>query len=83
MTMAGNRIDIMDLRQLISLKQKGVSNRKIGVLLNISRNTINSYIHVFQSFKLNYDELLGLDDKSLFDLFPNDSEIDNYCYYII
>lgn len=83
MTMAGNRIDIMDLRQLISLKQKGVSNRKIGVLLNISRNTINSYIHVFQSFKLNYDELLGLDDKSLFDLFPKESEIDNYRYYTL
>ena len=37
--MAGQRIDIMDLRQLIQLKIKGWSNRKIAQHLAVSRNT--------------------------------------------
>ena len=35
------RIDIMDLRQLIRLKQNGESNRSIAELLHLSRNTVN------------------------------------------
>ena len=42
-----NKLDPMDLKQIITLHIDGVSNRKIGDLLGISRNTINSYIQLF------------------------------------
>lgn len=74
--MGRNRIDIMDLRQVIRLKKDGVSNRKIAENLKISRNTVNEYVRIFESFELDYSELLELDDKSIYDLFPNESEIE-------
>ena len=76
----GKRIDIMDLRQLIRLKQTGESNRYIADLLHVSRNTVNSYVRRIKAFDLGYSELLSLEDASLYDLFPKESEIDDYRY---
>ena len=70
----------MDLRQLIRLKQTGESNRSIAELLHISRNTVNSYIHRIEAFNLSFTELLDLEDASLYDLFPRESEVDDYRY---
>ena len=50
--MAGKRIDIMDLKQLITLKKQGVSNRKAAQLLQLSRNTVNGYVHLFEGLPL-------------------------------
>jgi len=50
--MAGKRIDIMDLKQLITLKRQGVSNRKAAQILHLSRNTVNDYMHLLEG--LNY-----------------------------
>jgi len=76
--MGKNRIDIMDLRQVIRLKKDGISNRKIAESLKISRNTVNEYVRFFETFQLNYEELLELDDKSIYELFPKESEIETY-----
>ena len=46
--MAGNRKNIMDIRQVLQLKQKGYSNRKVAFYLRISRNTVNGLCKVFQ-----------------------------------
>ena len=35
--MANKRIDIMEINQIIKLKQKGKSNRKIADLLQVNR----------------------------------------------
>lgn len=78
--MAGKRIDIMDLRQLIRLKKEGQSNRKIASLLHVSRNTVNGYIKRIEAYKLSLQELLSLSDHDLRDLFPAESEVDNYRY---
>ena len=51
--MAGNRKNIMDIRQVLQLKQKGYSNRKVAFYLRISRNTVNGYVKFFN----------GLDQK--------------------
>lgn len=72
--MAGKRIDIMELRQLITLKKKGLSNRKIAILLRISRNTVSTYTHYFNANNLDYDSLLLMDDHSLGELFAVRSE---------
>ena len=55
--MAGNRTELMDIKQIIALKLKGVSNRKIGVQLSISRNTINHYTKFFEEQNLSYQEI--------------------------
>jgi len=78
--MAGKRIDIMDLRQLIQLKQKGFSNRNAAKALNVSRNTVNAYVNVFQEHQYGYDELIQLSEKDLLELFPTADYKDNPRY---
>ena len=63
--MAGQRIDIMDLRQLIQLKRKGMTNRKVAKALGVSRNTVNAYTQVFKDQKLSYQQLEGFFDVGL------------------
>jgi len=38
LTMAGLRINIKELRQIIRLKKEGISNRKVADMLHLSRN---------------------------------------------
>ena len=68
--MSANRIDLMDLRQLIILKQKGKSNRKIAEYLHISRNTVNSYVQFLTSLNRSWQELQQMDDADFDALFP-------------
>jgi transposase len=68
--MAGQRIDIMDVRQLIQLKIKGWSNRKIAEFMEVSRNTVNTYIQIFSNRAQDLIELLELSDAQLLDFFP-------------
>lgn len=72
--MAGNRIEIMDLKQILLLKKKRYSNRKIAGILQINRNTINAYMRQFESEDWSHDELLKLPDKELSELFSPRSE---------
>lgn len=78
--MAGKRLNIMDLKQLITFKDKGYSNRQIAGSLGISRNTVNNYIRLFEAHKLDYKELLRMDEHSVQELFPSTSEIESYRY---
>src|SRR5699024_125358 len=78
--MAGKRLDIMDLKQLISFKNKGYSNRKMATALGVSRNTVNNYVRLLEAHQFNYKKLLKLDEASLQEFFPSQSEIDSYRY---
>ena len=78
--MAGQRIDIMELRQLIQLKQEGISNRKIAEMLGISRNTVNSYVRTFDEHGLSYQALEELSDSELAGLFPKADYKDSQRY---
>ena len=73
--MAGKRIETMDLRQLVILKKQGFRNRKIAQLLQISRNTVNSYTQIFEHSGLNYDQLVALDEMALKELCAPESEV--------
>jgi transposase len=44
-----NKLDPMDLKQLISLHLDGYSNRRIAKTLGFSRNTINVYFGLIKS----------------------------------
>jgi len=78
--MAGQRIEIMEIRNLISLKAKGLSNRKIADLLKINRKTVDSYISRFSFLKLSSEDLLGLEETDLRDLFTEDSQTEKARY---
>lgn len=67
--MAANRIDFMDLKQLIQLKLKGKSNRKVGQLLHISRNTVNTYVQVLSATGCSWQQLLEKEEADLYALF--------------
>ncbi len=64
-----NKLDSMDLKQIITLHKDGVSNRQIGQLLGISRNTVNSYIKQVMGSDHSPEELLAMDSSSLEELF--------------
>ncbi|WP_170864490.1 IS21 family transposase [Fodinibius roseus] len=60
----------MELRQLIQLKGKGLSNRKVAEALGMSRNTVNSYVQAFSQQELSYQQLQALSEAELVGLFP-------------
>lgn len=72
-----NTLDPMDLKQIITLHLDGVSNRKIGDLLGMSRNTINAYMRLFNACDYSIEELLRFDNATLAELFPSHTTINN------
>jgi hypothetical protein len=75
-----NTLDLMDLKQIITLSKDGLSNRGIATTLSISRNTVNHYILLIKASKHTLDELLDMDVATLEQLFPSRSTIDNERY---
>lgn len=71
--MSATRIEIMDIRQILQLKEQGLSNRKIGTIIGIHRNTINTYVRQFEKSGSSYKSLLALSDQALQALFPDSS----------
>jgi predicted transcriptional regulator len=64
-----NKLDPMDLKQILSLHKDGVSNRQIGLLLGISRNTVNNYIRLLKASDYSVEALLTMDNHELSELF--------------
>ncbi|UKJ06193.1 IS21 family transposase [Solitalea lacus] len=81
--MAGQRIDIMELRSLISLKLKGLSNRKVADFLKVNRKTVDSYTSRFKALNLSYQELIELGEADLRDLFTENSQTEKARYEIL
>lgn len=74
--MANKRIEMLVLKQIIQLKNKGVSNRKIANQLGIHRNSINSYVSSFLKMNIPIEELLNYSELELEKLFDNDGTYD-------
>lgn len=72
-----NTIHLMDLKQIITLKQSGFSERKIAKTINVSRNTVSKYLKLFKASRYTLDELLVLEDAKLAELFSSKTTIDN------
>ena len=66
-----NKLDLMDLKQIIRLHHDGLSNRKIAKPLGIGRNTVNAYMQLFDACDRSLRELKELDDHQLQDVFPS------------
>ena len=78
--MAGKRIDIMDLKQLITLKKQGVSNRKAAQILHLSRNTVNEYTQTLDGLQYSYEGLLALEESVLRELCAPQTEVSQERY---
>jgi transposase len=74
--MAATQIDIMKIRQLLLLKSKNLSNRKIASEVGIDRNTVNEYVKRLLASGHSYHELLNFEEKDLQDLFPSKEAMD-------
>jgi transposase len=72
-----NVLDPMDIKQIFSLHSDGLSNRKIGALLGISRNTVNQYISWLTASDYDVDEVLSFTDDKLREFFPSRTTIKN------
>ena len=72
-----NKLDPIDLKQIITLHNNDVSNRSIGKHLGISRNTVNSYIRLISASSYSLNELLVMDNAKLEDLFTAHTTIKN------
>jgi transposase len=71
-----NKLDPMDLKQILTLHLEGYSNRKIGSVLGISRNTVNTYMQLFAGSGYSFQELLNLDTPTLSELFSSHTTLD-------
>lgn len=69
--MAANRIEIMQIRQIIRLRQSGISNREIADLIGIHRNSVNEYVRLLKACKQDLAALSALSDHELAILFPS------------
>lgn len=78
--MAALQIDIMRLKQLLLLKSKLTSNRKIASTIGIDRNTVNDYVKRFEASGLTFNELLKLEEGELQKLFPSKEALDKDRY---
>jgi len=78
--MAAKRIDIMDIRQLLQLKNKGWSNRKSAKTIGLHRNSVNHYVRLFRASGQSYTSLLLHSDQVLLELFPMPSTMDKKKY---
>lgn len=75
-----NTLNPMDLKQILSLHLDGLSNRKIGATLGISRNTINHYMRLFKASDYALESLLAFNNEQLERLFTIHTTIDNTRY---
>ncbi len=71
-----NKLDPMDIKQILVLLKDGFSNRGIGAILGISRNTVNNYVKQFNSSGYSIGELLNFDESRLNELFTSKTTID-------
>lgn len=78
--MAAIQIDIMKVKQLLLLKSKNKSNRKIALAIGVDRNTVNEYVKKLQSSGRSFDELLKLEEQELQNLFPSKEALDGDRY---
>ena len=86
--MANKTISMSRLRQILRLKEQGISNRQSAKMLGLHRETVRSYANQVKAQNLSYRELLEMDDNVLDTLFhkpihaklnkPRLNELENY-----
>lgn len=63
--MAGKPKSMSQIKQLLQLHKKGESKRSIARILDMSRNTVKTYLDKLSVLEVDIDELLALEDPVL------------------
>jgi len=63
--MAGKTITMLNIRTILQMKLRGLSDRKTAQAAQVSRNTLSSYLGRLQAVNADFGELLKLDDTQL------------------
>jgi len=63
--MAAKGIEMSKFKELVRLHKDKVSNRSIGIALNLNKKTVNKYVKIADEDPLGLDGLLKLDDPVL------------------
>ncbi len=72
-----NKLDPMDLKQIVTLHLDGESNCSIANILGISRKAVNAYMNLFKASQMPLKDLLEMKDASLREFFPIKTTIKN------
>lgn len=75
--MSNQPISMNKIRQVLRCYVSGNGTRSIANMLGLSRNTVKKYLHVYQKSGYSIEEILSMDDSSLYTLFqeaPKQSE---------
>lgn len=67
--MANNKIDMLQIKQLLRLYTKGESKLSISKRLGLSRNTVRKYIGLFHAYQMTFEDLSDLSAEEVEDLF--------------
>jgi transposase len=73
--MANKPIHMSKLRQVFKLHCQGQSKLQVSTVTGLSRNTVSKYINNFIALKTTWEEINGLSDKDLSDLFCKTPEV--------
>jgi hypothetical protein len=63
------------LRQVLKLHCQGHSKLNISTVTGLSRNTVKKYLNVFTGLSTTWNEVSGLSDKDLDELFCKEPEV--------
>jgi len=63
------------LRQVLKLHCQGQSKLNISTVTGLSRNTVKKYLNVFTGLRTTWNEVKGLNDKELDELFCKEPEV--------
>lgn len=66
---------MLQVRRILQLKVQGDSNRKIARALQVSRDTVSFYVHVFENSGKSYEQLLLFTEEALSLLVYNDPPV--------
>lgn len=67
--MANKTINMQKIKQILRLKQEGVSNRKVGLMLGVHRETVRKYVNQVIELGMSYEQLLKEDEAVLDSIF--------------
>ena len=63
--MAGQTINMAQVKQIIRLRSNGVALQSIARAVNVSRNTVKKYLRLIEVKQLKYEALIEMDDMAL------------------
>lgn len=63
--MAGQTINMAQVKQIMRLRSNGVALQSIAKAVNVSRNTVKKYLRLIEVKQLKYDALIEMDDMAL------------------